>query len=76
MKRMILVAAAAGLLAVPVLAQTSQQVPMKQRVEAAQKAPKTGGPNDVYCNGQYVGSDPDANVRQELRRDIPNCRGD
>ncbi len=70
MKRLILIAAAAGLLAAPVLAQTSQQIPMAQRVEAAKKAPKANNSNDVYCNGQYVGSDPDANVRQQLKRDF------
>jgi opacity protein-like surface antigen len=73
MKRLILIAAAAGLLAAPVLAQTSQQKPTAERVKAAEKAQKTGTKNDVYCGGKYVGSDPDAAVREQIKRDFGHC---
>jgi hypothetical protein len=29
---------------------------------------------DVYVNGQYVGSDPDANVRSQLAHDLSQNR--
>jgi len=71
MKRMLIIASAVALLASPLVAQAQQKdPPPKARVEAAKKAPKTNGPNDVYCGGQYVGSDPDANVRDQLKRDF------
>ncbi len=73
MKRLILIAAAAGLLAAPVLAQTSPKKPTAQQVQAAKKAPKAGNGNDVYCGGKYLGSDPDANVRDQIKRDYGHC---
>ncbi len=30
----------------------------------------TAGPNDVFIGGKYIGQDPDANVRLQLRRDF------
>jgi hypothetical protein len=35
----------------------------------------TNSAHDVYVNGEYVGSDPDAFIRNQLRRDPPG-RGD
>jgi hypothetical protein len=48
---------------------------------AKKKTPKPpAGPNkptDVYCNGVYLGSDPDPQVRLKLLKDydIKNCGG-
>jgi len=48
---------------------------------AKKKTPKAPAgpnkPNDVYCNGVYLGSDPDPQVRLKLLRDydIKNCGG-
>ena len=41
--------------------------------EQVQRGSKWHSPNlilDVFVNGKYVGSDPDAVIRHELRRDV------
>jgi hypothetical protein len=81
MKRILLIASAAMLLAAPVFAQTQGsgektglQAPAATTGQAQPTAPKTApavrGPNDVYCGGQYLGSDPDPNVRMRIMRDF------
>lgn len=63
MKRALIVASALALFASPVVAQKSSPETAKQpTIEKAQ--PK--GPNDVWCGGVYLGSDPDPNVRLQL----------
>ncbi len=69
MKRLLLIAAAVGLLASPVIAQTTGGKTLEQRAKAAEKVKKTGTSNDVICGGKYLGSDPDANVRDQIKRD-------
>ncbi len=82
MKRILLLTAAATLLAFPVFAQTQGSDESKSKVQApaAQTtgqgqtaAPKTApaarGANDVFCGGQYLGSDPDPKVRLQIMRD-------
>ena len=55
-------------------AQTTQKA-AKKKTPPPPKGPNS--PNDVYCNGVYLGSDPDVNVRLKLLRDydIKNCSG-
>ncbi len=53
MKTIIAFAALAAATASPVLAQQAQR----------------GGPNAVYSGDQYLGADPDPNVRFDLRRE-------
>jgi len=63
--------------ATPVLAQTiDRRSPSVRSLQSEQlygrssERPHSANPaNDVYDSGQYVGSDPDPNVRQQLRRD-------
>ncbi len=71
MKRLLLVGAAAALLAAPVFAQTQQSAKPKATTGQAtqQKAPAVKGPNDVWCGGVYLGSDPDPAVRMQILRD-------
>jgi hypothetical protein len=74
MKKLILAAALATLVATPALAQYQYSAAPRHGVVdrlagiRAQALPSMSG-GEVYVNGQYVGADPDANVRLELRRD-------
>jgi hypothetical protein len=68
MKRFLLIAAAAALLASPVIAQ-SQKSADQPKGQATQKAPAVKGANDVWCGGTYLGSDPDPKVRMQILRD-------
>jgi hypothetical protein len=81
MKRILLIASAALLFASPIFAQTQGsdekagvQTPAATTGQAQPTAPKTApaarGANDVYCGGQYIGSDPDPKVRQQMMRDF------
>jgi hypothetical protein len=53
----------------------------QQQQSAKKKTPKPpmgpNTPNDVYCNGTYLGSDPDPQVRLKLLKDfdLKNCGG-
>jgi hypothetical protein len=76
MKRLLLVAAAAALLASPVFAQTEKPAQAQKGQATTQKAPAVKGPNDVYCGGQYLGSDPDPKVRLQLLRDYKHECGE
>ncbi len=66
-KTLFLAAAAAAMLASPVLAQT-RHVVRHHRQASLQYAPFAQS-EAVFEAGEYVGADPDANVRLELRRD-------
>jgi hypothetical protein len=74
MKKLVLAAALATLVATPALAQYQYSTaPRHVGVDRlagirAQALPSMRG-DDVYVNGQYAGADPDPNVRLELRRD-------
>jgi hypothetical protein len=55
-------------------AQTTQKA-AKKKTPTPPKGPNN--PNDVYCNGIYLGTDPDPQVRLKLLKDydIKNCAG-
>lgn len=58
-KMLVAAAVLSTVLASPALAQTTPQ----------QREQHSVNPNyDVYLNGQYVGSDPDPNIRLQLQR--------
>ncbi len=67
MKRLLLLATAAALLAAPVYVQAQQAA--KPKATTGQQAPAVKGPNDVWCGGVYLGSDPDPTVRMQILRD-------
>jgi hypothetical protein len=78
MKVLIATVALAAVVATPVLAQTAvRRAPTQQGVPPYDQSngqsdirPHSVNPAyDVYDGGHYVGSDPDPNVRQQLRRD-------
>jgi len=77
MKKLLLGAAALAMIAGPVFAQTwvypgkqprGQPAPT-QSVQPSKPAPAKPTANDVYWCDQYVGSDPDVNVRLQLLKD-------
>jgi hypothetical protein len=68
--------ALAAVLATPVLAQSvERRLPPQRNLQnqfygqSGERPHSTNPAYDVYDGGQYVGSDPDPNVRQQLRRD-------
>jgi hypothetical protein len=76
MKTLVAAAALAAAIASPALAQTSQRhaVPQQYPSQYDQTVGRTEQPrpttnHSVYDNNQYLGADPDPNVRLELRRD-------
>ncbi len=70
MKRLLLITAAAALLAAPVFAQTQQSAPKATTGQAQPKqAPAVKGPNEVWCGGVYLGSDPDPAIRLQMLKD-------
>ena len=54
-------AAAALCIATPALAQTARQQPRQQQHSVNPSY-------DVYKNGEYLGSDPDPNIRVQIQR--------
>jgi opacity protein-like surface antigen len=83
MKSLVAAVALAAVVATPALAQTaSRRAPAQQdQAQYNESYGRTDGQrhsavpsNDVYVNGHYVGSDPDPNVRLDMRRD--NHQGD
>ena len=79
MKTLVATVALAAVIASPAFAQTAtrrapavQQYPSQydQPYGRAEGTPRASNQaNSVYENGQYLGADPDPNVRLELRRD-------
>jgi opacity protein-like surface antigen len=83
MKTLVAAVTLAAIFAAPALAQTASRhtnaqqgySPYEESYGRTETLRHSARPNnDVYENGQYVGSDPDANVRLEMRRD--NHQGD
>jgi hypothetical protein len=83
MKTLVAAVTLAAIVAAPALAQTASRrtnaqpgySPYEESYGRTETQRHSAVPNnDVYENGQYVGSDPDANVRLEMRRD--NHQGD
>jgi hypothetical protein len=76
----------ATVIATPALAQSTTnprvQVPQRGFVQqqsanpAVQQRHSTNRANDVYDNGQYLGSDPDIFIRDQLRLDPPGAAAD
>ena len=91
MKRFIIGAGLAALLATPALAQSYNpgygtgntfSAPPSWSANAATtgasgayayapRSLRSAGSDSVYVDGQYVGADPDANIRLQLERDPP-----
>ena len=78
MKTLFTTVALVALVATPVLAQTKDRAPQRQRAEAPQtqttpvqqQRRSASRTNDVYdIRGQYVGTDPDATIRAQLAND-------
>lgn len=68
MKKLILGAALAVLAASPVLAQPMHHTNFSRLDGIRAQAPAVNN-GAVYVDGNYAGTDPDANVRLELRKD-------
>jgi len=73
MKKLVLGAALAAMAASPVFAQGLYTPHHATRLDniRAQAAP-TLQSSAVYVDGQFVGADPDANVRLQLQKDYPS----
>jgi hypothetical protein len=77
MKTLVIAAALAAVVASPALAQTAQRHATPQQMYPSQydqtvgrtEQPRSPTGNTVYDNNQYLGADPDPNVRLDLRRD-------
>ncbi len=76
MKTLVIAAALAAVVATPALAQTAQRRAAPQlypseydRTVGRTEQPRAATGNSVYDNNQYLGADPDPNVRLDLRRD-------
>ena len=77
MKTLVIAAALAAVVASPALAQTAQRHATPQQMYPSQydqpvgrtEQPRSTNGNTVYDNNQYLGADPDPNVRLDLRRD-------
>ena len=77
MKTLVIAAALAAAVASPALAQTAQRHATPQQMYPSQYDQTVGrteqqrstNGNTVYDNNEYLGADPDPNVRLDLRRD-------
>jgi uncharacterized protein YdeI (BOF family) len=85
MKKILLIAAAVALMAAPAFAQSQGSEELKSQAPAAttgqgsqaaqpkavqpKAAPAQRGPNDVFCGNDYLGADPSATVREQMKRD-------
>jgi opacity protein-like surface antigen len=76
MKTLVIAAALAAVAASPALAQTAQRRAAPQlypsqydQTVGRTEQPRATNGNTVYDNNQYLGADPDPNVRLDLRRD-------
>ena len=77
MKKLVLAAALATLVATPALAQyqystAPRHVGMDRLAGIRAQAQPSVGSNTVIVDGQYAGADPDPNVRLQLQRDFPD----
>jgi len=70
MKTLLATAAFAALIAAPALAQTTRAPAQYQRSYGRSDIPHAASPYSVYDGNNYLGADPDPNVRLELRRDF------
>jgi hypothetical protein len=62
--KLVLSAVGIAMLATPALAQRPERQASQHRTQLQEPAA-----NEVIVDGRYIGTDPDANVRLELRRD-------
>jgi hypothetical protein len=65
----LIVCSAAIVLAVSAMSPASAMSAGSKAKKAFAQAPVTTSSNDVYLNGQYVGSDPDPRVRWTILRE-------
>ena len=77
MKKLVLAAALATLVATPALAQyqystAPRHVGMDRLAGIRAQALPSVGSNTVIVDGQYAGADPDPTVRLRLQRDFPD----
>jgi hypothetical protein len=78
MKTIVAAVAVAAVIASPAWAQTSQRRAQPQQnlsqfdqpVGRTESQPRSAAGNAVYENGQYLGADPDPNVRLNLHKDF------
>jgi hypothetical protein len=73
MRTLLATAALAAIIASPALAQTSRAPARQQQFEPSYgrtEIPRAATPYSVYEGNQYLGADPDPNVRLELKRDF------
>lgn len=78
MKTLVLAAALAAVVAAPAMARTARHhVPAQDRMLYGQSEQRStvNDRDSVYVGGQYQGTDPDARVRLELRRDTDSLGG-
>ena len=68
-KGLVAAAVIAIVIASPALGQRSQQQRQQSANQQRQHSPNPA--YDVYVGGQYVGSDPDPNIRAQLQRRQP-----
>ena len=72
MKKLILGAALAVMAASPVLAQGAYWQHRDTRLDNIRAQAPAANNGAVYVDGQYVGMDPDPNVRLQLQKDYPS----
>jgi hypothetical protein len=78
MKTLVLAAAVAALAVAPAMARTARHhAPAQVRTysDPSEHSSMINGRDSVYVGGQYQGTDPDARVRLELRRDTDSIGG-
>jgi hypothetical protein len=68
MKSLVAMAVLAAFAATPALAQSARTAPKASKVQVQQKH-SANPKHDVYVNGRYIGSDPDATIRMQLLND-------
>jgi hypothetical protein len=68
-KGLVAAAVVAIVIASPALGQRASQQPQHYVTQQRQHSPNPA--YDVYVGGQYVGSDPDPNIRAQLQRRQP-----
>ena len=72
MKKLVLGVVLALAASAPALAQSSWSHRNVQRLDGIRAQAPAINSNSVFVDGQYAGTDPDANVRLQLMKDSPS----